>query len=70
MALGAVVANATSGASAPGAIIISVGNTLEAVVGSMLLRERAGRAHTSLAEAQELAHIGSCEWDISSNRIT
>jgi PAS domain S-box-containing protein len=38
VALGALVANATSGASAPEAVLISVGNTLEAVVGSMLLR--------------------------------
>jgi len=27
-------------------------------------------AHASLAEAQELAHIGSWEWDIPANRIT
>lgn len=38
VALGALVANLTSGASAPEAILISLGNTLEAVVGSMLLR--------------------------------
>ncbi len=41
VALGAVVANATSGASGIDALFISVGNTLEAVVGSVLLR-RAG----------------------------
>jgi signal transduction histidine kinase len=28
------------------------------------------RAHASLAEAQELAHIGSWEWDMPTNRIT
>ncbi|MEP6909915.1 MAG: MASE1 domain-containing protein [Actinomycetota bacterium] len=38
VALGAIVANATSGASGFEAALISVGNTLEAVVGSMLLR--------------------------------
>ena len=38
VALGAVVANATSGASGADAIFISVGNTLEALVGSLLLR--------------------------------
>jgi signal transduction histidine kinase len=38
VALGAVVANATSGASGVDALFISVGNTLEAVVGSFLLR--------------------------------
>ena len=38
VALGAVVANATSGASGVDALFISVGNTLEAVVGSVLLR--------------------------------
>src|SRR6266516_4819788 len=37
VALGAVVANATSGASGVDALFISVGNTLEAVVGSVLL---------------------------------
>jgi PAS domain S-box-containing protein len=41
VALGALVANATSGASLPLAVAISVGNTLEAVVGAGLLR-RAG----------------------------
>ena len=38
VALGALVANATSGASLPVAAAISVGNTLEAVVGAALLR--------------------------------
>jgi PAS domain S-box-containing protein len=38
VALGALVANATSGASGVDAIFISVGNTLEALVGSLLLR--------------------------------
>jgi signal transduction histidine kinase len=38
VALGAIVANSTSGASGPEAVLISVGNTLEAIVGSMLLR--------------------------------
>lgn len=38
VALGAVVANVTSGASGLDALFISVGNTLEAVVGSVLLR--------------------------------
>jgi PAS domain S-box-containing protein len=38
VALGAFVANATSGASLPVAAFISVGNTLEAVVGAGLLR--------------------------------
>jgi PAS domain S-box-containing protein len=38
VALGAIVANATSGASGMDAIFISVGNTLEALVGSVLLR--------------------------------
>jgi PAS domain S-box-containing protein len=38
VALGAVLANATSGASGIDALFISVGNTLEAVVGSVLLR--------------------------------
>ena len=38
VALGAVVANATSGTSGVEALFISVGNTLEAVVGSILLR--------------------------------
>jgi signal transduction histidine kinase len=37
VALGAFVANATSGASIPEAAFISVGNTLEAVVGATLL---------------------------------
>jgi PAS domain S-box-containing protein len=37
VALGAFLANATSGASIPEAAAISVGNTLEAVVGSVLL---------------------------------
>jgi PAS domain S-box-containing protein len=37
VALGAFVANATSGASIPEAAFISVGNTVEAVVGAMLL---------------------------------
>jgi len=41
VALGAVVANATSGAAGIDALFISVGNTLEAVVASVLLR-RAG----------------------------
>jgi PAS domain S-box-containing protein len=41
VALGAVVANVTSGATFGDAVFISVGNTLEAVVGSVLLR-RAG----------------------------
>src|SRR5512132_2639748 len=38
VAIGALVANATSGASVPVAAGISVGNTLEAVVGAALLR--------------------------------
>lgn len=38
VALGAFVANATSGASVPDAFFISIGNTLEALVGSLLLR--------------------------------
>jgi PAS domain S-box-containing protein len=38
VAIGALVANATSGASLPVAAFISVGNTLEAVVGAGLLR--------------------------------
>jgi len=38
VALGALVANSTSGASVPEAALISIGNTLEAVVGSMLLQ--------------------------------
>jgi PAS domain S-box-containing protein len=38
VALGALVANSTSGASGPEAVLISIGNTLEAVAGSMLLR--------------------------------
>jgi PAS domain S-box-containing protein len=38
VALGAIVANATSGAAFTDALFISVGNTLEAVVGSVLLR--------------------------------
>ena len=38
VAIGALVANATSGASLPVAAFISVGNTLEAVVGATLLR--------------------------------
>ncbi len=38
VALGAFVANATSGASVPEAFFISIGNTLEALVGSILLR--------------------------------
>jgi PAS domain S-box-containing protein len=38
IALGALVANATSGASLPVAAFISVGNTLEALVGAALLR--------------------------------
>jgi len=38
VAIGALVANATSGASLPVAAFISVGNTLEAVVGAALLR--------------------------------
>ena len=38
VALGAFVANATSGASVPEAFFISIGNTLEALVGSFLLR--------------------------------
>ena len=38
VAVGAFVANATSGASVPEALFIAVGNTLEAVVGSGLLR--------------------------------
>jgi PAS domain S-box-containing protein len=38
IALGAFVANATSGASVPVAVFISVGNTLEALVGAALLR--------------------------------
>ena len=37
VALGAFVANATSGAAVPEAAFIAVGNTLEAVVGSVLL---------------------------------
>jgi PAS domain S-box-containing protein len=37
VALGALIANATSGASVPEAAAISVGNTLEAVVGATLL---------------------------------
>jgi PAS domain S-box-containing protein len=37
VALGAFIANATSGASIPEAAFISVGNTLEAVVGTLLL---------------------------------
>jgi PAS domain S-box-containing protein len=41
VAAGALIANATSGASLPEAAFIAVGNTLEAVVGAALLR-RAG----------------------------
>jgi PAS domain S-box-containing protein len=37
VAVGALIANATSGASVPDAAFISVGNTLEAVVGATLL---------------------------------
>jgi PAS domain S-box-containing protein len=37
VALGAFIANATSGAALPDATVISVGNTLEAVVGAALL---------------------------------
>jgi PAS domain S-box-containing protein len=43
VAVGALVANATSGASLPVAAFISVGNTLEAVVGAALLRRVALR---------------------------
>jgi len=43
VALGAVVANATSGASIVDAIFISAGNTLEALVGTYLLRRAAFR---------------------------
>src|SRR2546423_11592836 len=38
IAIGALVANATSGTSLPVAAFISVGNTLEALVGAALLR--------------------------------
>jgi PAS domain S-box-containing protein len=38
VAIGALIANATSGASLPVAAFIAVGNTLEAVVGAALLR--------------------------------
>ena len=38
VALGALVANVTSGASLPVAAFIAVGNTLEAVIGALLLR--------------------------------
>jgi PAS domain S-box-containing protein len=41
VAVGALVANATSGASLPVAAVIAVGNTLEAVVGAALLRAAA-----------------------------
>lgn len=44
VALGAFVANATSGASVPEAAFISIGNTLEALVGSVLLRRFEFRA--------------------------
>ncbi len=37
VAIGALIANATSGASLPEAVVISVGNTLEALVGRELL---------------------------------
>src|SRR5438105_14586857 len=37
VALGALIANATTGASIPEAFFISIGNTLEAVVGATLL---------------------------------
>jgi PAS domain S-box-containing protein len=54
IALGAFVANATSGASVPVAVFISVGNTLEALVGAVLLRRvrfspRLGRVRDVLA---------------------
>src|SRR5206468_8849450 len=44
VAVGACVANATSGADVPVAVLIAVGNTLEAVVAATLLRRAGFRA--------------------------
>ena len=52
VALGAFIANATSGASIPEAAFISVGNTLEAVVGALLLA-RVG-FHPSLGRIRDV----------------
>jgi PAS domain S-box-containing protein len=55
VAVGALVANATSGASLPVAAAISVGNTLEAVVGAWLLRRVAFRP--SLDRVRDVAAL-------------
>jgi PAS domain S-box-containing protein len=61
VALGALIANATSGASLPEALVISVGNTLEALVGRALLvragfRPSLGRVRDVLA----LVFLAAC----------
>jgi PAS domain S-box-containing protein len=61
VALGALIANATSGASLPEALVISVGNTLEALVGRELLvragfRPSLGRVRDVLA----LVFLAAC----------
>ena len=48
VAAGAFLANATSGADIPVAAVIAVGNTMEAVLGSWLLRS--ARVHSLVAQ--------------------
>jgi PAS domain S-box-containing protein len=61
VAIGALIANATSGASFPEAVAISIGNTLEALVGRELL-VRAG-FHPSLGRVRDVLAfvlLGAC----------
>src|SRR5438105_8000148 len=58
--VGAFLANATSGASIPVALVISIGNTLEAVVGRWLLaRVRFGPALDRVRDVLALVVLGA-----------
>ena len=60
VALGALIANATSGASIVEAVVISTGNTLEAVVGATVLRRIGFRpALDRVRDVLALASIGA-----------
>ena len=61
VAIGALIANATSGASFPEAVFISVGNTLEALVGRQLLLRAGFRPSLDrLWDVLVLVVLGAC----------
>ena len=61
VAIGALIANATSGASLPVAIVISIGNTLEALVGrELLVRTNFRPSLDRLRDVLALVFLAAC----------